>query len=160
MFLQSEAGHKNARIKLQHNIIVWPLYLIFGLPCVMLDLCLMNVHLLPCYTQLWLCTVLPPSRDPSEHFCGTPTHHSDLPAHEHWLHLDPSHHQEFQKVAFDHDRIADDAVSSGKERDRLKRQSSSGTMKDSCPMNLVATHSFISMYGVKDAIQFMVSGLV
>ena len=46
-------------------------------------------------------------------------------------------------------------VLSGKERDRLKRQTAIG---NSCPMHLVATHSFVSLYGAEDAIQFMVSG--
>ena len=109
--------------------------------------------------SLSLSPALPLYRHPSEHFCGTPAHHApELLPTQHLWHSDSSQHQDFQKTSFDHDRVADEAVSSRKERDRLKRQSSPpAVIKDSCPMHLVATHSFISTYGVEDAIQFMVS---
>ena len=119
-----------------------------------------------CLIYLWWCVltdhiVVLPRRHPSQHFCGTPTHHPDHPDALHKQPLlynqDTTHQQHFEKAKPDRGRgLTDEArPSSGRERERLKRQSSPVT-KDSCPMHLVATHSFVEIYGVEDAIQFMV----
>ena len=111
------------------------------------------------------------------HFCGTAstTHHSLL-SHDafddHRLHVHaqndldtPHYRQEFEKREHTHQqgRVAGEGVEverEGEAKRRLKRQTSTGVVRDSCPMELVATHSFVREYGnegVGDVVQYMVS---
>ena len=107
-------------------------------------------------------------RDPSLHFCGVTTHRSplthNLPPHGQWgkpfLTSSPHtlpHHHPLEKHG--QPGRVQGRVQRTKEKGRLKRQASS-TVRDSCPMELVATHSFVRVYGregVSDVIQFLVS---
>lgn len=108
-------------------------------------------------------------RRPSEHFCGSQaaTHQPLVQDHHHHqqLHV-PSLKQELHSATHHYQKHsggadADELGSklNGEKKDRLKRQTSTA-IKDSCPMELVATHRFVEVYGregVADVIQFMVS---
>lgn len=115
-------------------------------------------------------------RHPSEHFCGTTAAHHQLPVNKQDLHglqhdpfLAPSsnqivqfHEQKFQKSKYNHrSGVSDESLAwNEREKDRLKKRQASTVVKDSCPMELVATHSFVQTYGregIGDVVQYLVS---
>ena len=104
-------------------------------------------------------------RDPSLHFCGVSTHRSplthDLPPRGQWgkPSLISSPHTLHRLEKHGQPSGVQGGVQRTKEKGRLKRQAPS-TVPDSCPMELVATHSFVRVYGkerVGDVVQFLVS---